>query len=87
MPNFLYIGSELRAWLLYYCLPVLHNVLPDLYYDHLSLLVGSVHILLSTEIHQSQLRSADMMLDDFYTRAPILYGKFCTCMLLYVLII
>ena len=39
-------ASEFRAWLLYYCLPVLYDLLPSDYIYHLSLLDSAVHILL-----------------------------------------
>ena len=37
-------ASEFRAWLLYYCLPVLSDLLPSDYIYHLSLLVSPMHI-------------------------------------------
>lgn len=46
-------ASEYRAWLLFYCLPVLSNFLPTDYLYHLSLLVCSIHILLGTSLTAS----------------------------------
>jgi len=54
----LWKASEFRAWLLYYCLPVLSNVLPSEYIYHLSLLVSSLHILLGDTILTSDVKVA-----------------------------
>ena len=43
-------ASEFRSWMLYYCIPVLEGLLPPPYYDHLALLVCSMHILLGDNI-------------------------------------
>lgn len=59
-------ASELRAWLLFYSVPILLNFLPFDYVHHLSLLVKSMHILLSTEISTSDLEAAENMLSVFY---------------------
>ena len=66
-------ASEYRAWLLYYCLPVLHGILPSDYVHHLSLLVSSVHILISDSITNSSLCDAQSLLESFYSLLPNLY--------------
>ncbi len=51
-------ASEYRAWLLYYCLPVLSNLLPSDYIYHLSLLVSAMHILLGDIISIADVKIA-----------------------------
>lgn len=58
-------ASEYRAWLLFYGLPILSVFLPPDYVHHLSLLVSSMHILLSDEIDTSELEIAYSMLSTF----------------------
>ncbi|XP_078365460.1 uncharacterized protein LOC144649753 [Oculina patagonica] len=68
-------ASELRAWLLYYCLPCLQGILPDPYLRHLSLLVSGIHILLSDAITSDQLETADKYLLCFYAQFKDIYGE------------
>jgi len=44
------IASEHRAWILFYCLPVLGGLLPDVFCEHFTLLVCSMHLLLIDQI-------------------------------------
>lgn len=62
-------ASELRAWLLFYSLPVLALYLPPEYTHHLSLLVASFHILLSDCIQIKDLDLAHRMLSVFFQTA------------------
>ena len=39
-------ASEHRSWVLYYSLPVLFGLLPDLYFTHYCQLVAAMHTLL-----------------------------------------
>ena len=72
-------ASEFRAWLLYYCLPVLGDLLPPDYVYHLSLLVSSMHILLGDAIEITELNKARTSLILFYTLVPQLYSnEMCT---------
>ena len=72
-------ASEFRAWLLYYCLPVLSGILPPDYIYHLSLLVTAMHILLSDAIRTEDLDKAHEYLTLFYRLVPELYGeRVCT---------
>lgn len=72
-------ASELRAWLLFYSLSVLSSFLPLDYLKHLSLLVSSMHILLSTSISHSDIEAAHLMLVRFYELIPNLYPQtLCT---------
>ena len=71
----LFTASEYRAWLLFYCLPVLNGILPPTYLKHLALLVCSMHILLGARISQESLPVVEYMLDKFYCQFEELYGK------------
>lgn len=72
-------ASEFRAWLLYYCLPVLYDLLPSDYIYHLSLLVSAIHILLSDTVQINDVEIAQKQLNLFYCLVPELYGQeLCT---------
>ena len=68
-------ATELKQWLLYYSLPLLKNKLPPLYWHHFSLLVSSMHILLKDKITLNEFDAADIMIKDFLTLFPTLYGE------------
>ena len=68
-------ASEFRSWMLYYCIPVLEGLLPPPYYDHLALLVCSMHILLGDNITSEGLSQTEGMLDEFYQKFEELHGK------------
>lgn len=72
-------ASELRAWLLFYSIPILFEILPMDYVHHLNLLVKAMHILLGSQICYSDLSTATKMLTLFYEKAVDLYPEeFCT---------
>ncbi len=54
-------ASELKAWLLYYGIPTLFELLHVDYLLHLSLLVKSIHLLLNSEISSTDLEIAEKM--------------------------
>ena len=68
-------ASELRNWLLFYSLPLLHGFLPPLYLHHFALLVCAMHILLQGKIALSHIDAAELMLNEFYVMMPELYGE------------
>lgn len=69
------LASELKAWLLYYGLPILLKVLPEKYVLHFALLVEGAHILLGDDISPTDLGVAEMLLEKFYKEFASLYGK------------
>lgn len=72
-------ASELRAWLLFYCIPILLEFLHVDYVHHLYLLVKAMHILLSPHIYSSDLLAAERMLTVFYEKVTDLYPEeLCT---------
>ena len=71
-------ASEYHAWL-FYCLPILTQYLPAEYMHHLSLLVSSIFVLLSDEIHKTELDVIEEMLCTFHQLIPVLYSPLlCT---------
>lgn len=68
-------ASELRSWLLFYSLPCLKDILPDLYLKHFSTLVEATHLLLGEGISSEDLDRADVLLNVFVKSAEVLYGK------------
>ena len=66
-------ASEHRAWLLYYCLPVLGDLLPADYVYHLSLLVSALHILLGDAVQIEDVEEAQKLLEHFFKLLPQLY--------------
>ncbi|XP_064462210.1 uncharacterized protein LOC135372623 [Ornithodoros turicata] len=68
-------ASELRSWLLYYSIPVLSGILPELYHQHFLLLVGSMHMLLSEAVAQQELDLAEVLLSCFVSATSDLYSK------------
>lgn len=68
-------ASELRSWLLFYSLPCLRDILPDVYLKHFSLLVEATYLLLGEGISSEDLQRADLLLTMFVKSAEGLYGK------------
>lgn len=78
-------ASEFRAWLLYYSIPVLTDILPADYIYHLSLLVSALHILLDDAILLTDIDKAHALLEHFYQLAPGLYNPgICTANMHYL---
>ena len=76
-------GSELRSWLFYYSLPVLHGVLPATYLSHFALLVAGIYIFNSDCITKTDFHTASKCLLLFYQQFSTLYGNgFIHCVLL-----
>ena len=73
--HFNFAASEYRAWMLFYSLLVLEGVLPAAHYEHLALLVCSMHILLNERILKTNLDVVQRMLDQFYMQFDQLYGE------------
>ncbi|XP_077991120.1 uncharacterized protein LOC144445447 [Glandiceps talaboti] len=67
-------ASEVRSFLLYYGLPVLLNILPDVYYQHFALLSEAIFILLQESIPVNQLEKAANLLEHFCLTFASLYG-------------
>eukprot|EP00731_Ephydatia_muelleri_P011483 Em0006g377a len=66
---------EYFSWLLYYSVPLLHDVLSDECFNHYCLLVISLHILLSDKITEDMLFLAEESLHKFYVQYPNIYSE------------
>ena len=67
-------ASELQAWLLYYSIPCLIDILPQRYLEHFACLVEGVYILLGDNITSDLLALARDLLSTFYKDHQLLYG-------------
>lgn len=67
-------ASELQAWLLYYSVPCLIDILPERYLQHFACLVEGVYILLGDNITPELLAMARDLLFRFYKDHQVLYG-------------
>ena len=68
-------ASEYRAFLLYYCLPVLTGILPAQYWDYYCLLVVAISALLSESISSNQISYCSQLLNKFCAQFSTLYGE------------
>ncbi|KAK3109028.1 hypothetical protein FSP39_021454 [Pinctada imbricata] len=68
-------ASEFRSWLLFYCIPCLKGILPDVYLTHLACLVEGIFILRSDSIPLDKLDRAEKLLQNFYGNFVELYGE------------
>ncbi|XP_064403498.1 uncharacterized protein LOC135348992 [Halichondria panicea] len=68
-------GSQLKAWLLYFAVPVLCGVLPATFMNHFYLLVAAAHFLSSEMITSRHIDLAEGFLTQFYMQMSALYGK------------
>ncbi|XP_044169373.1 uncharacterized protein LOC114951105 isoform X2 [Acropora millepora] len=67
-------ASEMKSFLLYYAIPLLYEILPKCYLDHLMLLVGGGHLLLRSSISYQDLNDAGGFLKLFVAQSSTLYG-------------
>jgi hypothetical protein len=68
-------ASEYKNFLLYYSLPLLFNILPALYHDHLILFVSSIFLLSQDKISDEDLLIAERNLNEFVIQYQELYGE------------
>nr|XP_042908063.1 uncharacterized protein LOC122271298 [Parasteatoda tepidariorum] len=71
----LYKASEWRNFLLYVCLPVLTDLLPKKYSEHISCLIGGVFLLLKKSLSMQELQKVDKFFLKFVVEAQDLYGE------------
>ena len=70
-------AAEYRAWLLFYSIPVMLNILPTEYLAHHMLLVESVFILLQTSISPTMITKAEMMIKHYCFKMQAYYSMRC----------
>lgn len=73
-------ANELRSFLLYYGIPTLYGLLPDVYFNHYVLFVHAIYLLLKDEIKQSDLCEAENLLNQFCALLPVIYEERFTTM-------
>ena len=85
----LHAGAQLREWLLYFSLQVLHGILPSSLFNHYYYLVAGVHIVLADAISPAQITCADDCFREFYSHFSTIYGMhsflYCLSLLLALL--
>lgn len=67
-------ATEYQAWLLYYGIPVMLDILPTKYLRHFALFSEATHILLGDSITDEELRRAETLLTIFYKQFANYYG-------------
>ena len=70
-------ASEYRAWLLFYSLPVMLDILPNEYLDHHMLLVESVFTLLQNSITLTMVKKAEAMIKHYCFKMHVYYSEKC----------
>jgi len=68
-------ASEVRAWILYYSVPLLADYLPESYYLHWCCYVLAMWLLLSPSISPDDLSLAHLLLTFFCEQMAQLYGR------------
>lgn len=68
-------ASEFRSWLLFYSIPVLHEILPSKYLNHWFILVFCIFTLLKSSVSSSEIDLCKALMDVFCMEMGILYGK------------
>ena len=66
-------ASKLRTFLLFYSVPCLYGILPDLYFQHFILLVEAIYLLFQDSISISDLSKASSLLKHFCVKVKSLY--------------
>lgn len=73
-------GRELELFLVVTSLPILHNIMDPIYFEHFSLLVTGITILNSSSILNEQIDEAHRVLEGYVSRFEYLYGlRHMTC--------
>ncbi|XP_057336178.1 uncharacterized protein LOC130674780 [Microplitis mediator] len=79
-------AHEFRAFLLYYSLPLLHDLMDKTYFDHLKFFVSAVSLLHQESISDQMITLASRLLSEFVGRFEDLYGlNHMTCNLHHLL--
>lgn len=70
-----YKTSEYKNWLLYYSVPLLHDLLPAKFFDHYFKLVHAIYLLNLNSISKDQIQLATKLLDEYTSDYGALYGN------------
>lgn len=75
-------ATELQAWLLYYALPCLCGILPEIYLHHFALLSEGIYMLLGDHITNENLRRAEGILSKIFVICTLKETVDLTCITL-----
>lgn len=67
-------ANELKAWLFYYSIPILRDIMPQNYFDHYCHFVIAIYALHMDSISSKTLKCASQLLIEFVNRFDVLYG-------------
>jgi hypothetical protein len=67
-------ASELRSWMLYYSLPVLHDIMHYDYFYHYAAFVCAIHTLCQDSISENEIILSEKLLNYFVLMTGSLYG-------------
>ncbi|KAE8745807.1 hypothetical protein FOCC_FOCC007454 [Frankliniella occidentalis] len=70
----LYKGSDFKDMFLFYSLPVLYGILPNIYWEHHCKLVSAVSLLSQDSVSPEQIQIADELLHTYVKDFQQLYG-------------
>ncbi|XP_043270502.1 uncharacterized protein [Venturia canescens] len=70
----LWKASEWRNWILYYCIPCLTDLIPDIYLDLFRMLSEALNILNGDTMTLEEIERAQRLIDDFATQYEERYG-------------
>lgn len=68
-------ANEYKSWLLYYSVPVLIGILPEIYLQHYVKLVSAIHTYLKIKISYAEIDAANADLQNFVDNFQTLYGE------------
>ena len=68
-------ASEYRSWLLYYLIPVMLYILPDVHLAHHMLLVEAIHLLLQSTITPAMIQKAQILLQHYCFKIEHYYSE------------
>jgi len=67
--------SEHKSWFLYYSLPILKDLISDMYFRHLSTIVAAVQLLNSEAVSKADRKIAGALIVKFVEYFEDLYGR------------
>ena len=71
-----FTAHEIKAWLMYYSVPVLDGILPQVFLDHHVQLVSCLQLLLQDVIKPEDIAEANRLARSYCSNFQQLYGKF-----------
>ena len=70
-------GTEFQEWLLWYSLPILKGILPELYYSHYAGLVAGVGFLLQVPVSRVNFQTAETFSFMIFVANSLIYMEGC----------